>query len=155
MVDKHANVLSLQIIAMWMTKIREPNRRKTRRPPSGVCWRHVRYTYVHSHKNCILCPKLSPYWHSAVHYWPYITAAQWALSRTHFFRVFLHFAVHFELSAFERGCDIGLDAQTIKTPKLPRLMTQSILYVIGHSLMLHYLASASLALHLFNEPDYT
>ena len=29
------------------------------------------------------------------------------LSRTHFFRVFLHLAVHFELSAFERGCDIG------------------------------------------------
>ena len=36
-VDEYANVLSLQIIAMWMTKIRETNRRKTRRPPSGVC----------------------------------------------------------------------------------------------------------------------
>jgi len=78
-VDKYANVLSLQIIAMWMTKIRETNRRKTRRPPSGVCSRHFRYTYVHSHKNCILCPKLSNFWDSAVHYWPYITAARWAL----------------------------------------------------------------------------
>ena len=111
-------------------------------------------------------------WDSAAHYWPYIAAARWALSRTHFFRVFLHLAVHFELSAFERGCDIGcgneqdthavemevatkLDAQTIKTPSLPRLTTQSISYVIGHSLILHYLASASLALRLFNEPNYT
>ena len=29
------------------------------------------------------------------------------MSRTHFVRVFLHLVVHFELSAFERGCDIG------------------------------------------------
>ena len=37
----------------------------------------------------------------------YITAARRALSRAHFVRVFLHLAVQFELSAFERGCDIG------------------------------------------------
>ena len=88
-------------------KIRETNRRKTRRPPSGVCSRHFRYTYyVHSHKTASSAPNY-PFFESAVHYWPYITAARRALSRTYFFRVFLHLAVHFELSAFERGCDIG------------------------------------------------
>ena len=33
----------------------------------------------------------------------------------------------------------SLGAQTIKTPELPRLMTLSMSYVIGHFLILHYL----------------
>ena len=62
---------------MWMTKISETNWRKTRRPLSGVCSRHFRYTYVHSHKNCIVCPK---FYRAAVHYKvpysPYFTSVR-------------------------------------------------------------------------------
>ena len=68
---------------MWMTKIRETNRRKTRRPPSGVCSRHFRYTfvlrsmYVHT-KNCIVYPKFgdSAAVHYKVQYSPYFTTVR-------------------------------------------------------------------------------
>ena len=109
MVDKYANVLSLQIIAMWMTNIRETNRRKTRRPPSGVCSRDFRYTrYL-----CTFTQKLHPLPQIinflrqrstllALHYCWTVSLEPYTL-----FSVFLHLAVYFELSAFERGCDIG------------------------------------------------
>ena len=53
----------------------------------------------------------------------------------------------------------SLDAQTIETPYDLRVTSQTydteLSYVIGHSLILHYLASASLALHLFLGPNHT
>ena len=54
MVDKYANVLALQIIAMWMTKIRETNRRKTRRMLKTLSVYLRTPEYVRSHKNCIV-----------------------------------------------------------------------------------------------------
>ena len=63
-----------------MTKTRETNRRKTRRLLSGVCSRHFRYTYVHSHKNCVVCPKIlrqrCSTLQSTIVYSPYFTSVR-------------------------------------------------------------------------------
>ena len=113
MVDKYANVLSLQIIAMWMTKIRETNRRKTRRPPSGVCSTLSVYLCTFTQKLHPL-PQMINFWRQrstllALHYCYTVSLEP---TVTHFFRVFLHLAVHFELSAFGRGCDIVVTSRT-------------------------------------------
>ena len=61
--------------------------------------------YIHT-KTASSAPNYQFFESAAVHYCCTVSLEP-GLNGTHFFRVFLHLAVHFELSAFERGCDIG------------------------------------------------